>query len=329
MESLHLSFSRAIDAAIFTGIKLDSSLTISHLFYADDAVFIGEWSNDNLKVGIPDNLVSAAAYSLGCLVMKSSFKYSGVRVGGIMSLVKAWDETVTKLRKRLSKWKLKTLSIGGRSKSVLKPNGGRSLVEISSITVVFDAHPSLWGSIINEMNSLKGFFGCKLVSTFVSLPRLGWAYGGGLNTKFWKDVWIKETQLQHLFPRLFALESAKDSSVAEKLQADLSSSFRRVVRGGAESQQLEHLLTLLESVILSNSEDRRVFCDLLNGGDGMFLDRLPTRSNLARRNVAIISVSCPICDEAPEDMAHLFFNCFLLTRGSNRDCVCGDVGFGE
>nr|GEV13633.1 hypothetical protein [Tanacetum cinerariifolium] len=41
MESLYLSFSRAVDAGIFTGIKIDSSLTISHLFYADDVVFIG------------------------------------------------------------------------------------------------------------------------------------------------------------------------------------------------------------------------------------------------------------------------------------------------
>nr|GFC60582.1 RNA-directed DNA polymerase, eukaryota [Tanacetum cinerariifolium] len=40
MESLHLSFSKAVDARIFMGIKIDSSLTISHIFYADDAVFI-------------------------------------------------------------------------------------------------------------------------------------------------------------------------------------------------------------------------------------------------------------------------------------------------
>nr|GEZ62419.1 RNA-directed DNA polymerase, eukaryota [Tanacetum cinerariifolium] len=46
MESLHLSFSRAVEARIFTGIKIDSSLTLSHLFYADDAVFIGEWSDE-------------------------------------------------------------------------------------------------------------------------------------------------------------------------------------------------------------------------------------------------------------------------------------------
>ncbi|GJZ72882.1 RNA-directed DNA polymerase, eukaryota [Tanacetum coccineum] len=48
MESLHLSFSRVVDAGIFKGIKIDNSVTISHLFYADDAVFIDEWSDDNL-----------------------------------------------------------------------------------------------------------------------------------------------------------------------------------------------------------------------------------------------------------------------------------------
>nr|GFB90486.1 RNA-directed DNA polymerase, eukaryota, reverse transcriptase zinc-binding domain protein [Tanacetum cinerariifolium] len=31
-----------------------------------------------------------------------------------MSLVKKWDESIAKLKKKLSKWKLKTLSVGGR-----------------------------------------------------------------------------------------------------------------------------------------------------------------------------------------------------------------------
>ncbi|GJZ34391.1 RNA-directed DNA polymerase, eukaryota [Tanacetum coccineum] len=50
MESLHLSFTRAgIRSAIFKGIRINESLMISHLFYADDALFIGEWSNENLQ----------------------------------------------------------------------------------------------------------------------------------------------------------------------------------------------------------------------------------------------------------------------------------------
>ncbi|GJW59932.1 RNA-directed DNA polymerase, eukaryota [Tanacetum coccineum] len=41
MESLHLSFQRVEDAGMFKGIKLGSSVSISHMFYADDAVFVG------------------------------------------------------------------------------------------------------------------------------------------------------------------------------------------------------------------------------------------------------------------------------------------------
>ncbi|GKE28524.1 hypothetical protein Tco_1443908 [Tanacetum coccineum] len=52
MESLNLSVSRAIDEGVFKGIQLDRSISISHLFYADDAMFIGEWSDINLKGGI-------------------------------------------------------------------------------------------------------------------------------------------------------------------------------------------------------------------------------------------------------------------------------------
>ncbi|GKG20814.1 hypothetical protein Tco_0380615, partial [Tanacetum coccineum] len=40
MESLHLSFSRVIDAGIFNGIRIDSSFMLSHLFYADDAGYL-------------------------------------------------------------------------------------------------------------------------------------------------------------------------------------------------------------------------------------------------------------------------------------------------
>nr|GEY08704.1 RNA-directed DNA polymerase, eukaryota, reverse transcriptase zinc-binding domain protein [Tanacetum cinerariifolium] len=40
MKSLHVSFQRVVDAGLFNGIKSDSSLQISHLFYADEAIFI-------------------------------------------------------------------------------------------------------------------------------------------------------------------------------------------------------------------------------------------------------------------------------------------------
>ncbi|GKB98504.1 RNA-directed DNA polymerase, eukaryota [Tanacetum coccineum] len=42
MESLHVSFQRVVEAGLFSGIKLAPSLQISHLFYAGDAIFIGQ-----------------------------------------------------------------------------------------------------------------------------------------------------------------------------------------------------------------------------------------------------------------------------------------------
>nr|GFA53053.1 RNA-directed DNA polymerase, eukaryota, reverse transcriptase zinc-binding domain protein [Tanacetum cinerariifolium] len=48
MESLHVSFQIVVDAGLFNGIKLDSSLQISDLFYADDAIFMGQWSQCNI-----------------------------------------------------------------------------------------------------------------------------------------------------------------------------------------------------------------------------------------------------------------------------------------
>nr|GFA30669.1 RNA-directed DNA polymerase, eukaryota [Tanacetum cinerariifolium] len=56
-------------------------------------------------------------------------------------------------------------------------------------------------------------------------------------------------------------------TVASKLSVPLSSSFRRDVRGGADSEQLSQCLNILGSVILSNSEDR-YFWDI--NGDGEF-----------------------------------------------------------
>ncbi|GKA56581.1 RNA-directed DNA polymerase, eukaryota [Tanacetum coccineum] len=137
MESLHLSFNRAVEAGIFTGLRIDDALTISHLFYADDAIFIGEWSKENLK----------AAASLGCSVMKTPFNYLGIMVGGNMSLVKSWDETVTSSRKQLSKWKLKTLSIGGLLTLLKSVLGSTPIYNMSIFKV-----PK---TVLNKMENLR------------------------------------------------------------------------------------------------------------------------------------------------------------------------------
>ncbi|GJU80138.1 RNA-directed DNA polymerase, eukaryota, reverse transcriptase zinc-binding domain protein, partial [Tanacetum coccineum] len=125
---------------MFNGIKLSSSLSISHLFYADDAVFMGQWCDGNIStlihvlecfyrasglrinmskskilgVNVDSDKVKGAASKLGCLILKTPFTYLGSKVGGSMSRVHAWNEVIDRVKNRLSKWKMKTLSIGGR-----------------------------------------------------------------------------------------------------------------------------------------------------------------------------------------------------------------------
>ncbi|GJV00654.1 RNA-directed DNA polymerase, eukaryota [Tanacetum coccineum] len=140
MESLHLSFSKVTNAGLFSGIPIDSSLTLSHLFFADDAIFVGKWDSLNIRtivnvlkcfhlasglkinfhksklmgIGTRPEEVDAAATTMGCSIFTTPFVHLGVKVGGAMSRIKSWDDVVAKVSSRLSKWKLKTLSIGGR-----------------------------------------------------------------------------------------------------------------------------------------------------------------------------------------------------------------------
>ncbi|GJX88576.1 RNA-directed DNA polymerase, eukaryota [Tanacetum coccineum] len=140
MESLHLSVSRAVNDGIFKGLQLHDQVTLSHLFYADDVVFVGEWSNLNLAnlikilkcfhlasglkiniqkshlmgVGVPEEIVSHGASSIGCAVLHTPFKYLGVVVGDHMIRHSAWSTVIQKVQSRLSRWKANTLSVGGR-----------------------------------------------------------------------------------------------------------------------------------------------------------------------------------------------------------------------
>ncbi|GJR82661.1 RNA-directed DNA polymerase, eukaryota, reverse transcriptase zinc-binding domain protein [Tanacetum coccineum] len=142
MESLHISFSKAMHQGFFKGIKIgfNDTVCLSHLFYADDAIFIGECNKKNLlnfvrilqcfflASGLRINLhkcgiigvggvkteeVSRKETLIGCEIGKTPFKYLGVMVGTSMLKIKAWDMIVDIINARHSKWKVKTLSIGG------------------------------------------------------------------------------------------------------------------------------------------------------------------------------------------------------------------------
>ncbi|GJU80376.1 hypothetical protein Tco_1282741 [Tanacetum coccineum] len=176
---------------MYKGIGLTPSFNLSHMFYADDAVFMGQWSEKNINtiiyvlkcfqqasglhinlsksklmgLAVGDESVSQAADQIGCGVLKAPFTYLGSIVGANMSQIQSWDAIVGKMEARLSKWKMKTLSIGGRL------------------------------TLLQEMESLKK----KDIDLFSYMQK---KLGNGVDTSFWNDAWRGEMKLKHKFSRI-------------------------------------------------------------------------------------------------------------------------------
>ncbi|KAJ0561825.1 putative RNA-directed DNA polymerase [Helianthus annuus] len=131
----------ACSIGLFDGIKCEThGPVLSHFMYADDVIFIGEWSSRNALnlnrilrcfylvsglrvnlskssiygVGVDEGEVHAMASILRCKIGSFPFKHLGLQVGANMNLVKNWKPVVDIFKKRLSVWKASTLSYGGR-----------------------------------------------------------------------------------------------------------------------------------------------------------------------------------------------------------------------
>ncbi|GJY48004.1 RNA-directed DNA polymerase, eukaryota [Tanacetum coccineum] len=232
---------------LFTGIKINSMVNLSHLFYADDAIFLGQWSELNIDslvrvldcffrasglrinmckskimgVNVEDGMVKNAASKLGCLVLKTPFTYLGTKVGGNMSRKQAWKEVVDKVLSRLSRWKMKLLSIGGR------------LTLLKSVRFFHGQDPS---SILRNVP-----FGLKWIKAYLWVrTRIlnkdvsGWNYirlklGNGENTRFWLDNWYEGGVIKELFPQSERVELRRCqlNSLAGFSRMDYSRALRK------------------------------------------------------------------------------------------------------
>ncbi|GJV78097.1 RNA-directed DNA polymerase, eukaryota, reverse transcriptase zinc-binding domain protein [Tanacetum coccineum] len=453
MESLHISVQRVVDTGMLRGITLGPSLQISHLFYVDDAVFMGQWSELNIDtitqmlacfyraLGLRINMnksklmgiyvdsykVDQAATKIGCATLTAPFSYLGSTVGGNMSQIKSWDEIIMKVEARLSKWKMKTLSIGGRLtllKSVLglipiyhmsifkvpkmvlrklesircrffhgiennerkpiwvkwnkvlasKERGGLGVSSLFALNraLLFkwvwrfrSQNDSLWARVIRGIHGDDGKLGATvthhhssiwldIIQEVDSLKRQGMdlvgfirkKVGDGNGTLFWEDTWKGDVAFKVLYPRIYALDSAKSVSVASKLsQNSITRSFRRDPRGGTEQSQFNALMQIIDGITLADMSDRWVW---VMEGSGEFsvastrrlidkyflpdvttktrwitgvpikvnihawrvkLDCLPTRLNISKRGMLIDSILCPSCNIAIESSNHAFFEC--------------------
>nr|GEU66298.1 RNA-directed DNA polymerase, eukaryota, reverse transcriptase zinc-binding domain protein [Tanacetum cinerariifolium] len=220
-------------------------------------------------------------------------------------------------------------------------------------------HKSIWRDIVQEMDVFK-----KQGTNLYSFMQK--KLGNDVNTSFWEDVWRENMAFNHRYPRLYALEVNKKVDVAAKLaHASLVCSFRHVPRSGVGHSHLEDLLTDIEGASLAVMNDKWTWA--LEGSGGFFvasvrkllddkrlsvvsshtrwikavpikvnihawkvrLDSLPTRLNISRRCIDIMSILCPIYGSAVESPSHVFFDCQVAKDNFRKICRWWDVVFME
>nr|GEV65031.1 hypothetical protein [Tanacetum cinerariifolium]GEV70048.1 hypothetical protein [Tanacetum cinerariifolium] len=281
------------NANLFSGISIDSSLTLSHIFFADDAIFVG--------IGTHPEEVDAAATTMGCLIFTTPFVHLGVKVGGAMSRIKSWDDVVAKVSSRLSKWKLKTLSIGGR---------------LTLIKSVLTSIPLYHMSIFKVPSGVL-----KLLSRLEETFLMEWTGRKKMAWISWnkEDPWLDHLELKHKFPRLYAFDNYKQITVVEINHASMVDIFRRPPRGGAEEEQLgefsvKSVRQLIDDSILSKKKFATRWVKVMPIKINVFawrvyLDKLPTLLNLSLKGIDISTILCPLWHASVESGSHIFFSC--------------------
>lgn len=141
---------------MYSGVEVDTSFTLSHLQYADDTILIDKESFNNLSVikavlrcfemvpglkvnffksclygvNVGDQFLSAGSSFLVCLKYKLSFTYLGLPVGANPRSVFTWQPVIKMIRKRVSRWEVRRLSVGGK------------IMLLKSVVFIFITYPS-------------------------------------------------------------------------------------------------------------------------------------------------------------------------------------------
>lgn len=125
MEGLNQGIKRVLEKELIVGVTLpNNGPSISRLFYADDAIFVGRWDISSIKnlarilkcfyicsglkvnfqksrlfgIGIPEVDLQHQAQVLGCLKGSFPFTYLGVPVGANIAFKKYWRPIIDKFQ---------------------------------------------------------------------------------------------------------------------------------------------------------------------------------------------------------------------------------------
>ncbi|GJX75606.1 RNA-directed DNA polymerase, eukaryota, partial [Tanacetum coccineum] len=213
MESLHLSFHNVVTAGLFNGQWRGSNIsTIIHVldcFFRASSLRINLHKSTLIGVAADPSSVEAATNDIGCMALNLPFSYLGINIGGHMSRIKAWDNVINKVLCRLSKWKMKSFSIGGRLTLLKSVLGSTPIYSMSMFKAPIH--------VLKKLESIrkKGGLG---VSSFYALNR----------ALIFKWIWRFRTQNNSLWSRLIKAIHVDDGKLGSK--PSFSSNWTKIIR---------------------------------------------------------------------------------------------------
>ncbi|XP_071688223.1 uncharacterized protein [Rutidosis leptorrhynchoides] len=181
MEGLHICIKEKILEGHFCGATVSNPpISVSHLFYAYDAIFVCNWHRNNLVAilqvlatfheasGLTINLAKSYLYGIGanesdlesmldiahCSKGTLPFTYLGLQMGVSMNRVNNWYGFIERFKKKLSRWQANLLSISSQATLVKSVLGSMGIYYLSLYkcpkTVVNDVEniraSFFWGS---------------------------------------------------------------------------------------------------------------------------------------------------------------------------------------
>nr|GEW04608.1 glycerol-3-phosphate acyltransferase 1 [Tanacetum cinerariifolium] len=224
-EGINVATKEAISNGVLKGVSIGREVTVSHLQYADDTVFFGEWSQRNGRnlmgvikcfekaPGLKLNLSKSSLYGVGVpqqevdamasFLSETVILWWSANFGG----VKYWEPKASNLG-LLGKWwwrfKFKGNPLWVR---VIKSIYGDGGLRDGGDRVVNSR--GTWSSIIKVGKEIDRL-GIEFTSSF------GRKLGNGESIRFWVDKWVGNYKLCDQFPRLFRLERNKEVHVGDR-----------------------------------------------------------------------------------------------------------------
>ncbi|XP_058775262.1 uncharacterized protein LOC131649520 [Vicia villosa] len=144
MEGLSALMKKSVEVGDFQPFKYGEEDYVDILQFADDTIIIGEPTCDNLWS------MKVILRGFGLVSGSFPFKFLGIWVGERANKTKVWKDVVTDIKSRLSRWKRRNISIGGRVTLI-----GAVLNTILIFTLSFYKAPSM---IIKEIRGLLSNF---------------------------------------------------------------------------------------------------------------------------------------------------------------------------